>query len=60
MELNGAKLTGGGQLWQIANSDLMAYNEYGKKPQIMIEERQLWDISTELVSSQLSIDFYWL
>jgi hypothetical protein len=41
MEVNGAKLTGGGQPWQIADSDLMAYNEYGKKPQIVIEERQL-------------------
>jgi hypothetical protein len=28
-------------LWQIADSDLMAYNEYGKKPQVVIEEQQL-------------------
>ena len=56
MEINGAKLTGGGRLWQIADSDLMAYNEYSKKPQVVIEEQQLQDISTELVSLPLSIN----
>jgi hypothetical protein len=38
MEVNGAKLTGR-QLWQIADSGLMAYNEYGKKSQVVIEEQ---------------------
>ena len=39
LEINGAKLTSGGQLWQVADSDLRAYNEYGKKPQVVIEEQ---------------------
>jgi hypothetical protein len=56
MEINGANLTDGGQLWQIADSDLMAYNEYSKNLQVVIEEQQLQDISTELVSQPLSIN----
>jgi hypothetical protein len=46
------------QLWQIADSDPMAYNEPGKKPQVVIEEKHLQDISTELVAPPLSINIY--
>lgn len=46
------------QLWQIADSDPVAYNERGRKPLVVIEEKQLQDIPTELVAPPLSIIIY--
>jgi len=53
-----AELTGKGRLWRIANSDPMAYNEPGKEPQVVIEEKQLSSISSELSVPPLSINLY--
>ena len=56
LELKGAELTGQGHLWQIANSDPMAYNEPGVPPQVVIEEKQVQGISKKLDVSPLSIN----
>jgi hypothetical protein len=41
IEVGGVKLTGGGTLWRIADSDPMAYNEPGKEPRVKIEQTPL-------------------
>jgi len=58
MELKGARLTGGGRLWLIAHSDPMAYNEPGKPPEVVIEEKLLHGISNKLNVPPLSICLY--
>jgi len=58
LDLQGVRLTGTGTLWTIANSDPMAYNEPGKKPKVVIEEKQLADISKKLNAPPLSICIY--
>jgi alpha-N-arabinofuranosidase len=58
MELKGAKLMGEGQLWLIANSNLMAYNEPGVPDRVKIEEKTLSGISNKLDVSPLSINLY--
>ena len=58
MELKGARLTGRGRLWLIAHSDPMAYNEPGKTPKVVIEEKLLDGISDKLSLPPLSISLY--
>lgn len=58
MELTGAQLAGTGKLWLIAHSDPMAYNEPGKKPDVVIEEKPLTSISNKLSVPPLSISLY--
>ncbi|MHC4647705.1 MAG: alpha-L-arabinofuranosidase C-terminal domain-containing protein [Planctomycetota bacterium] len=58
MELEGARLTGTGRLWQIAGSDPKAYNEPGKEPNVVIEEKKLPGISNELSVEPLSISLF--
>ena len=58
VELNGAKLTGEGQLWLIANSNPMAYNEPGAPDRVKIEEKTFSYISNKLDVSPLSISLY--
>jgi alpha-N-arabinofuranosidase len=58
MDLEDARLTGTGKLWQIAGSDPVAYNEPGKEPKVVIEEKSLPGISTELSVPPLSICLY--
>jgi len=58
MDLKGARLTGTGRLWLIAGSDPMAYNEPGKEPKVVIEEKPLGGISNELSIPPLSICLY--
>jgi len=58
MELKGAELTGRGRLWLIAHSDPMAYNEPGKTPKVVIEEKLLDGISDKLSLPPLSISLY--
>jgi len=58
MDLRGAQLTGDGKLWLIAHSDPMAYNEPGKEPQVVIEEKPLSDVSDTLNVPPLSVCLY--
>ena len=55
---NGAKLTGEGQLWLIANSNPMAYNEPSLPDRVKIEDKTLSGISNKLDVSPLSISLY--
>jgi len=58
MELKGVRLTGNGRLWLIAHSDPMAYNEPGKPPKVVIEEKPITGISNKLNVPPLSICLY--
>ena len=42
LNLKGGQLAGSGQLWLIAHSDPLAYNEPGKEPRVVIEEKPVW------------------
>jgi DUF1680 family protein/alpha-L-arabinofuranosidase len=58
IELKGAELAGNGRLSLIAHSDPMAYNEPGKPPEVMIEEKLIHGISNKLSVPPLSISLY--
>ncbi|MHC4624723.1 MAG: alpha-L-arabinofuranosidase C-terminal domain-containing protein [Planctomycetota bacterium] len=58
MDLKGAELTGAGTVWAIAGSDPMAYNEPGKAPKVVIEERLLSGAVNELEAAPFSISLY--
>lgn len=58
LHLKDVQLTGKGQLWLIAHSDPLAYNEPGKKPQVVIEEKPVTSISDRLNVPPLSISLY--
>ncbi len=58
LDLKNAQLTGAGRLWVITHSDPMAYNEPGQPLRVVIEERSLSDISSELSVPSLSISLY--
>ena len=58
INLKGAQTIGIGRLWQIAHSDPMAYNEPGKEPQVVIEEKPVTGISNKLNVPPLSISLY--
>ncbi|MGA1979535.1 MAG: alpha-L-arabinofuranosidase C-terminal domain-containing protein [Sedimentisphaerales bacterium] len=57
-DLKGTRLTGNGKLWLISHSDPMAYNEPGKKPQVVIVEKPVMNVSKELNVPPLSISLY--
>jgi len=58
MNLQGVELAGTGKLWLIAHSDHMAYNEPGKEPEVVIEEKSLSDVPDTLNVPPLSICLY--
>jgi len=58
IKIRGANLTGKGRLWLIAHSDPMAYNEPGKEPNVVIEEKAVTGISNKLSVPPLSINLY--
>jgi alpha-N-arabinofuranosidase len=58
MDLKNARLTAAGRLWVIAGSDPMAYNEPGKAPRVVIEEKLLASGLKELSVPPLSISLY--
>jgi alpha-N-arabinofuranosidase len=60
MDLKGAQLTGKGLLRLIAHTNPMAYNEPGKEPNVVIEEKPVTDISNKLNLPPLSISLYGL
>jgi alpha-N-arabinofuranosidase len=58
VELNGARLKGTGKLYLIAHNDPMAYNEPGKPPNVIIEERTVTGISDKLTVPPYSVSLY--
>jgi len=58
LDIKGADLIGKGRCWKIAGSDPMAYNEPGKKPNVVIEKEQLSGVSNRLSVPPLSISLY--
>jgi len=58
MDLQGVELAGTGKLWLIAHTDPMAYNEPGKEPEVVIDEKSLAQISNMLNIPPLSICLY--
>jgi alpha-N-arabinofuranosidase len=58
MELQGAKLTGKGTLWIIVHNDPMAYNEPGKEPKVVIEEKAVSGVSGKLDVQPFSVNIY--
>ncbi len=58
VDFKSANISGNGRMWQIAHSDPMAYNEPGKPPQVVIEEKPLKNISDTLAVPPLSICLY--
>ncbi|MHC4622234.1 MAG: alpha-L-arabinofuranosidase A, partial [Planctomycetota bacterium] len=58
MSFSGAQPGKGGRLWVIGGSDPMAYNEPGKAPKVVIEERSLSSMINELGAAPYSISLY--
>ncbi len=58
VQLEGTQLAGEGRLWMIAHSDPMAYNEPGKEPQVVIQEKEVSNITDRLAVPPLSISLY--
>ncbi len=60
MDLKGAQLAGTGKLGLIANSDPQAYNDPGEEPKVVIEEKQLSNVTNTLTVPPLSASLYTL
>ena len=60
LDIAGVELVGTGRLRSIANSDPQAYNDPGQAPKVVIEEKQLVDVSRSLSVRPLSINLYTL
>jgi len=60
IDLKGAQLTGEGVFRLIAHSDPMAYNEPGKEPNVVIEEKLVTGLTNKLSVPPLSISLYTL
>ncbi len=58
LDIKNARLTGKAKCWLIEQADLMAYNEPGKKPQIVIEEKRISRMSDTLNVQPQSITLY--
>ncbi len=58
LDVQGAKLTGTGRLWQIAGPDPMACNEPGKEPNVTIQETPADGISDQLKVAPCSLSIY--
>jgi alpha-N-arabinofuranosidase len=58
LDVRGARLAGSGRLFEIAGSDPMAYNEPGKEPSVVIEERRVDDVSGKLRVAPSSVSIY--
>ena len=58
LDLKGATIKGSGQQFQIAGSDPMAYNEPGKKTNVVIEKSKLVAITNKLTVPPLSVSLF--
>jgi len=60
LNLKGAQLAGTGKLGLIAHSDPMAFNEPGKEPNVVIENKEISNISNSLTVPPISAGVYTL
>ena len=60
LDLKGAQLGGTGKLGLIANSDPQAHNDPDQEPQVVIEEKQLSNVTNTLTVPALSASLYTL
>jgi alpha-N-arabinofuranosidase len=58
LEVRGAKMTGAGQRWQIANADPLAYNDPGKPPRVAIEEEKVGGGAAQIWVAPCSVTLY--
>ncbi len=58
LDLKGATIKGTGQQFQIAGSDPMAYNQPGRKPNVVIEKSKLAGITNKLTVPPLSVSLF--
>jgi alpha-N-arabinofuranosidase len=58
LSIEGARLSGAGQRWQIAGDDPMAYNDPGQKPRVAIEETALSGVSGKLSVAPCSVTLF--
>ncbi len=58
VDLRGTEVDSNAVLWRIAHTDPEAYNEPGEKPNVVIEETQITDISNTVSLPPLSISLY--
>jgi alpha-N-arabinofuranosidase len=58
LDLKAAAIEGTGQRFQIAGPDPMAYNQPGKKPNVVIEKTELAGITNKLTVAPLSVSIF--
>jgi alpha-N-arabinofuranosidase len=58
IDLKGAKLAGSGRQWLITGTDPLAYNEPGKEPQVVIDEKTVEELSDKLAVPALSVSIF--
>jgi uncharacterized protein len=58
INLKGAKLAGSGRQWLITGTDPLAYNEPGKGPKVVIEEKTVEGLSNKLKVPSLSVSIF--
>jgi alpha-N-arabinofuranosidase len=57
LDVSGARLTGTGRRWQIANDDPLAYNDPGQTPKVVIQEEKVSD-GRRLLVAPCSVTLY--
>ena len=55
VDLRGAEVESSGTLWRIAHTDPRAYNDPGEEPNVVIEQTNITDISSDVSLPPLSI-----
>ncbi len=58
LDLKGVAIEGTGQRFQIASSEPMAYNQPGKKPDVVIEKSELAGIKNKVTVAPLSVSLF--
>jgi alpha-N-arabinofuranosidase len=58
IDLKGAKLAGSGRQWLITGTDPLAYNEPGKEPKVVIDEKTVEELSDKLIVPALSVSIF--
>ena len=58
LKVVGARLSGRGKLWLIANPDEMAYNEPGKPPNVRIEQKRVSGVNDQIEVPPVSVSLY--
>ena len=60
VNLEGARVERDGTLWRIAHTDPKAYNDPGRKPDVVIDQTQITDLSSDVSLPPSSITLYTL